>query len=265
MSRAAPWTQPVQHAARAVAHPTATLQPLFTKKHVAEYAGHMAGAADALAREWIDRPEIDLDRECRRLTLRVIGRSVFGLDLGERAETLDLRSGSPCASSAVGPPGRCVLPDGCQHPRDDGCRSPWRRSVPSSTRPSTPRARILTGTRLFTCCWTRRNRRPVSPMTQQAIADELLAFLVAGHDTTATTLAYRLWAVGRDPVIQDRLAAEVADIGDRALTVDDVSRLPLTIRVIHQALRLCPPAAVVPRMTMRDTIVDGFGSRRAPT
>ena len=96
------------------------------------------------------------------------------------------------------------------------------------------------------------------PLTQQAIADELLAFLVAGHDTTATTLAYSLWAVGRDPVIQDRLATEVADIGDRVLTVDDVSRLPHTVRVIHEALRLCPPAAVVTRMTMRDTVVDGF-------
>ncbi len=96
------------------------------------------------------------------------------------------------------------------------------------------------------------------PLSRQAIAEELLAFLIAGHDTTATTLAFSLWAVGRDRALQDRLATEVAQIGDRGFTVDDVPRLPLTIRVIHESLRLCPPAAAVTRMTMRDTVVDGF-------
>src|SRR5690349_7912938 len=64
------------------------LQPLFTRRHVATFAGHMAGSAATLTDEWIGHGAVDLDEQARRLTLRVIGRSVFGLDLGERAEQL---------------------------------------------------------------------------------------------------------------------------------------------------------------------------------
>jgi hypothetical protein len=83
-------------------------------------------------------------------------------------------------------------------------------------------------------------------------------FLIAGHDTTSTTLTYALWALGHHPELQDRVANEVGVLGDRALTVDDVLALPFTVQVIHEALRLCPPAAALARLATRDTVVDGF-------
>jgi cytochrome P450 len=235
------------------------LQPLFTKKHVADYGGHMAGSADTLVREWIDRTEIDLDQECRRLTLQVIGRSVFGLDLGDRAESL----GPPIQSTLRYVTGRSTRP--LRAPR--WLPTPARRRLRSSL--ATVHAVIneaIDAARedpdrdapLIHLLLDTPDPQTGRQMTQQAIADELLVFLVAGHDTTATTLAYSLWAVGRHPAVQERLATEVAAIGDRALTVDDVQRLPHTVRVVHEALRLCPPAAALTRMTMRDTVVDGF-------
>ena len=54
-----------------------TLQPLFTKQHVATFAGHMATAADEQASGWVEGARLDLDREMRGLTLRVLGRSLF--------------------------------------------------------------------------------------------------------------------------------------------------------------------------------------------
>jgi cytochrome P450 len=94
-------------------------------------------------------------------------------------------------------------------------------------------------------------------LTRSAIRDDLIAFLIAGHDTTATTLTYALWALGRDPELQDRVAAEVGAQGDQALSVDDVPQLPLTVQVLHEALRLCPPAPAVGRLAMREVVVDG--------
>jgi cytochrome P450 len=235
------------------------LQPLFTKKHVAEYAGHMAGIADVMACEWIDQANVDLDRECRRLTLQVVGRSVFGMDLGERAESL-----RPAIRQSLRYiTGRATRP--VRAPR--WLPTPARRHLRSSMATiggvineaiDLARADPDRDAPLIHLLLATPDPLTGHPLTQQAIADELLAFLVAGHDTTATTLAYSLWAVGRDAAIQDRVAAEVAEIGDRELTVDDVPRLPQTVRVIHETLRLCPPAAVITRMTMRDTVVDGF-------
>jgi cytochrome P450 len=51
--------------------------------------------------------------------------------------------------------------------------------------------------------------------------------------------------------------AEVAALGERALTPDDVAELGLTVRVLHEALRLCPPAAGTLRTPTRDIVVDG--------
>jgi cytochrome P450 len=82
--------------------------------------------------------------------------------------------------------------------------------------------------------------------------------MLAGHDTTATALTYSLWVLGHHPEIQDRVAAEAAAIGDRELTPEDVPRLGYTIQVLHEALRLCPPAAGVARLATRDIAVDGY-------
>src|SRR6202020_636080 len=62
------------------------LQPMFTKHQVPRYAGHMARAAHALVDGWRDGAFVDLDSECRKLTLRALGRSVLGLDLDERVD-----------------------------------------------------------------------------------------------------------------------------------------------------------------------------------
>jgi cytochrome P450 len=71
-------------------------------------------------------------------------------------------------------------------------------------------------------------------------------------------LSYALWALGHHCDAQYRVAAEVADLPDRALTHEDVQRLGYTVQVLHEALRLCPPGASVPRTVMRDIAVDGF-------
>lgn len=81
--------------------------------------------------------------------------------------------------------------------------------------------------------------------------------MAAGHDTTATTLAYALWALGHHPDVQDRVAAEVTALGENPLSAEDVPRLGFTVKVLHEALRLCPPAPAVSRMVLQDFDVDG--------
>ena len=100
------------------------------------------------------------------------------------------------------------------------------------------------------------------PLTRDEVVSDLAVFLIAGHDTTSTTLTYALWALGHHPELQDRVAHEVGQLGDRSLTVDDIPALPFTAQVIHEALRLCPPAAALARLATRDTVVDGFRVER---
>jgi cytochrome P450 len=127
-----------------------------------------------------------------------------------------------------------------------------RRDPRCSTRRSRP------GRATCACVDRRRRSQTGQPLSDDDICHELVLFILAGHDTTSTTLAYSLWALGRHPEIQDRVFDEVSALGDRPLTPDDVSRLGHTVRVLHEALRLCPPAAGTPRMLREDLAVDGY-------
>ena len=95
-------------------------------------------------------------------------------------------------------------------------------------------------------------------LSDEEICDELIMFFFAGHDTTATTLTYALWSLGRHADCQDRVAAEVAALPDRPLTPDDIPQLGYTVQVIRESLRLCPPAPTGTRMACRDVEVGGY-------
>ncbi|MDP5307163.1 cytochrome P450 [Paracoccus spongiarum] len=85
-------------------------------------------------------------------------------------------------------------------------------------------------------------------MSRPELRDNLLTFIVAGHETTALTLAWALYLCAFDPAVQDRAAAEArAVLGDRAATSEDLGALPLTLRIVNETLRLYPPAAFLSR------------------
>lgn len=85
-------------------------------------------------------------------------------------------------------------------------------------------------------------------MTTAELRDNLLTFIVAGHETTALSMAWALYLCAFDPKVQDRAAAEAqAVLGDRIAGADDVARLPYIRQIIDEALRLYPPAGMVTR------------------
>ncbi|MGV0746109.1 cytochrome P450 [Mycolicibacterium sp. XJ870] len=236
-----------------------TLQPMFTKRHVPRYAGHMAAAAQSLADGWTDGDTIDLDTACRALTLRALGRSVFGLDLDERADEVGpaLRSAlSWVADRAVRPVNFPQwFPTGGQ-----------RRARAANARLHQLAAEILDAVRadpdrdapLVQALIDARDPDTGRQLTDDEICHELVLFILAGHDTTSTTLCYSLWALGHHPDIQSRVHDEVAALGTRTLTPEDVPRLEYTVRVLHESLRLCPPGAGTMRVLNEDMTVDGY-------
>lgn len=235
------------------------LQPIFTKHNVRGFGGHMAQAAEMVAANWSDNRQVDLDAECRRLTMRALGRSVLGIDLDKHtdaiAEPLRVALGYVTArvSSPIRPPRwlptparrraraaaatlRRVAAEILQACRDDPDHdAPLVRAMIAATDPTTGRS-----------------------LTDEEIRNELIVFMLAGHDTTATTLTYALWALGHHPDLQDKVRREAAAVGDRELTPDDVPRLQYTVQVLHEGLRLCPPGPMIPRLVTHDINVDGY-------
>jgi len=235
------------------------LQPIFTKQHVPRFAGHMAGVAEQLADRWARGAAVDLDAECRALTLRALGHSILATDLTDRAEVVGaaLRIGGKWAAD------RGMRP--VNLPRWWPTRG-QRRARAASAGLHALAADILRACRadptrdapLVRALMQTADPQTGQPLTDRAICDELVLFLLAGHDTTSTVLTYALWALGHRPDLQQRVAAEAEALGDRRLTHEDVPKLCYTVQVLHEAMRLCPPAPAVGRMVMDDIEVDGY-------
>jgi cytochrome P450 len=94
-------------------------------------------------------------------------------------------------------------------------------------------------------------------MTVDEVRDNLLTFIVAGHETTALTLAWSLYLCAHAPEIQAAARTEAQNaLGDRAATTADIANLPLIRRIVDEALRLYPPAAFLARTAQKaDTLV----------
>ncbi|SEJ30963.1 Cytochrome P450 [Pseudooceanicola nitratireducens] len=88
------------------------------------------------------------------------------------------------------------------------------------------------------------------------IRDNLLTFIVAGHETTALTLSWALYLLSFAPEQQERAAEEArSQLGDRAATADDVASMPFIRAVVDEALRLYPPAGIISRTAQQaDTL-----------
>jgi cytochrome P450 len=235
------------------------LQPIFTKHHVPRFAGHMAEVAEQLADRWALGATVDLDADCRAMTLGALGHSILATDLADRAEVVGaaLRVGGKWAAD------RALRP--VNLPRWWPTRG-QRKARAASTSLHGLAAEILRACRadptrdapLVRALMQTTDPQTGRPLTDRAICDELVLFLLAGHDTTSTVLTYALWALGRRPDLQQRVAAEASALGDRRLTHEDVPRLRYTMQVLHEALRLCPPAPAVGRTVMADIEVDGY-------
>ncbi|WP_299723043.1 cytochrome P450 [uncultured Tateyamaria sp.] len=103
-------------------------------------------------------------------------------------------------------------------------------------------------------------------MNTSEMRDNLLTFIVAGHETTALTLAWSMYLVAFDQDVQDAARAEAQSVlGDRAATGADVEDLPLIRQIIDEALRLYPPAGIVSRTAMADDVLCGREVRKGDT
>ncbi|MDZ7709057.1 MAG: cytochrome P450 [Roseovarius sp.] len=88
-------------------------------------------------------------------------------------------------------------------------------------------------------------------MSTPELRDNLLTFIVAGHETTALTLGWSLYLCAHDQDVQARARAEAqAVLTDGVATGADVARLPLIRQIIDEALRLYPPAGMVSRTAL---------------
>ncbi|GIY15071.1 cytochrome P450 4V2 [Caerostris darwini] len=99
-------------------------------------------------------------------------------------------------------------------------------------------------------------------LTEEDIAEELVTFMVAGHDTTAAAISWTLYLLGLNPAIQQKVHEELDWIYgkevERDVTVDEFKEMKYLECVIKEALRLYPPVPFLARQIVEDTTICGY-------
>jgi len=238
------------------------VQPLFTRRRVDGYAGQVAAEGAALAGEWRERDggAVELVEEMHRFALRMVGRILFGTEM-EKAFDVVERALPPLQAyslkrglSPVKPPRSWPTPANRRAARLQGelfalCDEIIARRRGGGAGDSEDLASLLVHA---------RNAEDGS-LDAGELREQVLIFLVAGHETTATALAFALHLLARHPEEQRRVQEEVDGAlgGGRVPTAADMEALPRLTRVVKEAMRLYPSAPVIGRRAVGDASVDG--------
>jgi cytochrome P450 len=194
--------------------------PAFHGERMERLADLMTEVAEQEAARWPRGEPIALHPRLQGLTMEVILRAVFGLDEGDRLEGLRARLTEILALGS-GPTGMLPFLQ-----LNLGRLTPWARFV---------RLREEADALIYELIEERKHdpseRNDVlsmllaarhedgSPMSPQELRDELMTLLVAGHETTASELAWAFERLAREPVVLERLVDEIdRDDGDAYLT-----------------------------------------------
>jgi cytochrome P450 len=242
------------------------VQPAFHSARIARYGESMIAQTQRATQSWRDGDAVDVSTAMTRLALAIVGRALLGSDVGGNAAALETSLARAMRIvSWLGPILEAVPPW--------ANRLRLRLPLPANARLASARAemgavvqgviaarRTDPGDRgdLLSLLLAARDAGGAE-LDAQAIADELVTMLLAGHETTANALAWAWYSLSRDPQLAARVESEVlAATGGRDVTVGDLPALRLTANVFAEALRLYPPASAFGRRALVPCTLGGY-------
>ena len=228
------------------------MQPAFHRDRIATYADTMVAYADRTRRGWREGATLDVAQEMNRLTLSIVGKTLFDADVESQAAEV-----GAALTGVMETFWMTMLPfsDLLEH-----------LPVPKLRRARAARARLdaiiygmITERRrsdrdhgdllsMLLSAQDEETEGAAGLMSDVQVRDEAMTIFLAGHETTANALTWTWYLLSNAPGVEARLHAEV----DRALQgrlprVDDLARLPFVERVVTESMRMYPPAWIIGR------------------
>ena len=225
------------------------MQPAFHRDRIAGYGELMVGYADRMRRSWRDGATLDISREMNRLTLSIVGKTLFDVDVESQA-------------AAVGEALTAVMESFWMMllPFADALE---RLPVPKLRRARLARARLdaiiyrmIADRRasgrdhgdLLSMLLSAQDEDAGGGMTDQQVRDEAMTIFLAGHETTANALMWTWFLLSGAPEVEATLHAEIDRVlQGRLPAMGDLGSLHYVERVVTESMRLYPPAWIVGR------------------
>ena len=231
------------------------MQPAFHRERIAAYASTMVTYADRVRRAWSPGTPLDVAREMSRLTLLIVGKTLFDADVESQA-----RDVGEAMSGLMDSFWTLMLPFG---------ETLQRLPIPHIRRGRKARERLDAiiygmirerranlgdrGDLLSMLLMAQDDEDKGRGMTDRQIRDEAMTIFLAGHETTANALTWTWYLLSQSPEVERRLHEEIDRVLEGRLPgVADVDRLPFTTRVVTESMRLYPPAWLVGRRAVNE-------------
>ncbi len=241
------------------------IQPVFQAKRIASQATAIGEEAAALAsrmQRMVGKGPVDVRHEMTELTLGVLGRSLLDTNLAEYAGIGDAFEAvqdqaifEMMSLNAV--PTWVPLPKQLRFRRARAELQEivdrlvaYRKGQPEGTAGKDDViSRLIEST----------SQEADPAVARQRMRDELVTLLLAGHETTASTLTWTFYLLHHHHEVWERLHAEaVSVLGDRAPVYEDLHRLRYTAMVVDEVMRMYPPVWLLPRIAVADDVVGGY-------
>jgi len=239
------------------------IQPAFSRRHILALDQIVIPALDRMLASWeeparLGQP-VDIDREMMQLTLEVVGKALFSIDLSSEARDL---TGAVITAldhivyrvrNQITPP--AFLPT----PRNLRFRAALHKLDKAIYALLAKRKQAgEPGKDLLGMLLAARDENG-SPLSERQIRDELMTMLVAGHETVASALTWTWLLLAQHPQVCDRFYKEVyQSLSGCPPTSAALETLPYTGAVFAEALRLYPPAWLITRKAREEDEVCGF-------
>lgn len=233
------------------------VQPAFHRDRIAAYAVEMVSIAEDHERSWQPGARLDMQADMAALTLAIVGRTLFGVDL--RGDARDVGDALTALLSGMG--ARLLLgPQVLRIPTPAR-----RRALEASARMDLIVQGIIdehratgddTGDMLSMLLAAQEDGHG---FTDEQVRDEAITLVLAGHETTAMTLTWTWMLLAQNPDVAHWLHEELDGVlSGRAPAMEDIASLPRTHAVVAEAIRLYPPAWIQGRRLLADVEVGGW-------
>ena len=240
------------------------MQPIYARQSitgmfdamVASTRGMMARLAD------VYRPgdPLDLHKELMRVTLDIVSRCMFSTSvtetidaIGPHAVDIAINYAFRRLQNPLSLPSRWPTPGNRRFHRVMASLDDLMYGMIAQRRASGGRQDLLD------MLLAARDADTGEGMTDRQLRDEIITTFAAGHETTAITLTWTFYLLSQHREVLRRVQREVDEaLGGRLPTLDDLPRMPYTLQVFEESMRLYPSAPIVPRLTRSDTVLGGY-------
>jgi len=238
----------------------ALLQPMFTRERIVALGDVMVGEIKRRTDRWREGATLDMAPEMLELAISIAGKALFDVDFSSKAAGL-----------------RDALVTVLQATRFNNLAVASKQfeklSLPIHRRFARAAEKLETEIRAIIAerqkgasegpdllsIMVRLQKQSRKGLTEQKIRDQILTFLMVGHETTATALMWTWYLLSENPEVAKKLYSEVDHVlGDRLPSGQDCDRLPYTRMVFAESMRLYPPVWLLTRRAVGDVKINGF-------